>query len=78
MYKDYYAFELVSNFAKENKIPFINTLNDFLNREEKKKCFYDYDGHMTPEGYKIVAGGIYDSSVFKGVLKNYMPYVILK
>ncbi|MDO8580799.1 MAG: O-antigen ligase family protein [Candidatus Omnitrophota bacterium] len=72
LYTDYYPFELVESFAKENGIPFINTLGAFpLNSSEK--FFFNWDGHMTPAGNKIVAKGVVDSPVLEDVVKPFMP-----
>ncbi len=78
-YDDYYAFELLANFANENKINFINTLPYFLeNKKEGVKYFFDFDGHMMPAGYKMVADGVINNNVFKGVIKRFMPYIDLE
>ena len=67
-YTDYYPFELLSQFADKEGIPFINTLDDFLGAPADQKYFYDWDGHMTPAGYKIVAESIVRSKVFQDLL----------
>ena len=69
LYTDYYPFELLQTFAQEQNIPFINTLPDFPKTDEKK-FFYDYDGHMTPDGYAIVAHSILNHPVFKNTLEH--------
>jgi len=64
LYTDHLAFEIVETYAKENNIPFINTLDEFL-KAENKKYFFDWDGHMTPDGYKIVAQTILNHPNFQ-------------
>ncbi|HLF17556.1 MAG TPA: hypothetical protein VI749_01520 [Candidatus Omnitrophota bacterium] len=66
-YSDRLPFEMVEAFAKANDIPFINTLDAFL-AAPKKQYFFDWDGHMTPEGNKIVADVIVRSPAFQGIL----------
>jgi len=73
LYTDYYPFDLVESFAAEHGIPFINTLENFLN-VPKDKYFFDYDGHMNPKGYRIVAESIFNNQVFSDQLQK----VILK
>ncbi|MBF0385884.1 MAG: hypothetical protein HQL27_08445 [Candidatus Omnitrophica bacterium] len=77
-YTDYYAFELMEKFAKENGIAFVNTLPYFLeNKKEGEIYYFDYDGHMTPSGYKMVSDSVIEDRVFKGVIKKFMPYLDL-
>jgi len=67
LYTDHFPFELVGSYARENNLPFINALDDFLKAPEQK-YFFDWDGHMTPEGNKIVADVIVRSPAFQGIL----------
>jgi len=67
LYTDYYPFELVESFAQDENIPFINTLSDFPKTDETK-FFYDYDGHMTPAGYAVVANSIVANPSFKEIV----------
>lgn len=53
-YADYYPFELMKDFTGREGILFINTLPGFLSAP-KEQYFYNWDGHMTPAGNKIVA-----------------------
>ena len=68
VYKDYYPFELVGGYAKERGIPYINSLNNFLTAP-KKKFFFDFDGHLTVEGNKIVAQTIANNPEFLASIK---------
>ncbi|MBF0486103.1 MAG: SGNH/GDSL hydrolase family protein [Candidatus Omnitrophica bacterium] len=63
-YDDYLPFEMVRDYANRNNIPFINTLDAFL-RAPKDKYFFDWDGHMTTAGNRIVAEELAHSSVLK-------------
>lgn len=67
-YTDYFPFELVEEFARKNHIPFINTLDAFLLAEDKP-YFYDWDGHMTPAGYEIVAQTVVLNPAFQQKLR---------
>lgn len=69
IYDDYYAFDLMKDYAKENNIPFINTLPVFLKNNDRK-LFFDVDGHFTPETNKLVAKDIVDNKVFEDVFNN--------
>ena len=69
IYDDYYAFDLMGDYAKENNIPFINTLPVFLENNDKK-LFFDIDGHFTPETNKIVAKDIVNNKTFIDVLNG--------
>ena len=66
-YTDRYAFELIENFAAENNIAHINTLDDFLKNKDSK-LFFDLDGHLTPEGNKVAADSITRNEAFKKIL----------
>jgi len=69
LYTDHYAFELVESYAKEQGIPFINTLDNFP-KNTGTKYFFDYDGHMTPAGYSIVADGITGNLQFRKIINK--------
>ncbi len=69
LYTDRYSFDLVENFAKENQIPFYNTLDDFLNAP-LKDYFFNWDGHMTPAGYEVVGKSVAKSKVFLRILEK--------
>jgi len=63
-YNDYYAFDLVENFARKNNIPYINTLGEFL-KTKNEKLFFDLDGHLTPKGNSVLADAISKNKDFK-------------
>lgn len=43
------------NIAEQNDFIWIKILDDFSNTNTDKKLFYRLDGHLTPEGSKVVA-----------------------
>ena len=67
VYDDYYAFELLENWAAKNNAPCINTLPDFLDNAEKN-LFFNIDGHFTPEANGIVAQAVLKNDDFNSVL----------
>lgn len=62
-YKDYYVFEMVEKFAIKNNIPFVNTLEDFLNAPADQ-YFFNWDGHMTPAANRILVQSVMRHPVF--------------
>lgn len=57
VYNDYYAFDMLEDYAKRNNIPYINILPDLLKARDEH-LFFDLDGHFTPEANKIAAKAI--------------------
>ncbi len=72
LYTDHYPFQLMESFTRQNDIAYINSLDDFLRdkKQNNRELFYNWDGHMKPEGYKIVADGVYDDLVFQRILNG--------
>jgi len=68
-YKDYYPFEIMERFARQEKIPFINTLTGFLVAAEDM-YFFNWDGHMTPKGNHIVVDQILSDNTFLNLLQR--------
>ena len=68
-YDDYYAFDLLENYAKQSGIPYINLLPAFLEKKNKN-LFFDIDGHFTPEANAVAARAITENDVFKKILDN--------
>lgn len=69
VYDDYYAFDLLQDYAKRRSFPCINLLPSFLKNKDKR-LFFDIDGHFTPEANRIAAGYIVNNPEFKKVLSN--------
>lgn len=69
LYDDYYAFNLLADYAKRNGVLYINTLPSFL-RKSEEKLFFDFDGHFTPTANQVAAEAVVNSSVFQGVLNE--------
>jgi len=69
LYKDYYAFDLLEDYARRNDIKYINLLPAFL-EESKEKLFFDIDGHFTPKANAIVAERLVHSVILKEALDD--------
>ncbi len=54
---DHLPFELMQALSEREHISFINTLGAFLSAP-REKFFFDWDGHMTPAGNRIVASAV--------------------
>lgn len=68
-YTDYYPFELMKKFTDKAGIAFVNTLPEFLSAP-KDEYFFNWDGHMTPAGNKIVARTVLTDPRFLKLLEN--------
>ena len=71
LYDDYYAFDLLEDYARRNNIPYINLLPDFLNNKNEK-LFFDVDGHFTPTANRIAARAIVENRDFERLLADAM------
>ncbi|MGB2706121.1 MAG: SGNH/GDSL hydrolase family protein [Candidatus Omnitrophota bacterium] len=67
-YDDYYAFDLLEDYAKRNNIPCINVLPALLENNDKE-LFFPIDGHFTPEANKITAEAIVKDKAFREALE---------
>ena len=65
-YDDYYAFDILEDYAKRNEIGCINLLPNFLKNKEKR-LFFDIDGHFTPEADRVAADAIVANPAFNKV-----------
>lgn len=68
-YTDHLPFELMAQYARDRGIPFINTLDDFL-QAPSRPYFFDWDGHLTPEGNAIVSSAVASDSSLKEILQE--------
>ncbi len=66
-YDDHLAFEIVEDFARQNNIPYVNTLAAFL-RAPRAKYFFDWDGHLTDAGNRIVSDALLADKTFLDVV----------
>lgn len=69
VYGDYYAFDLLEDYAKRSRVPCINLLPAFL-KEKDRRLFFDWDGHFTPEANEIAAGEIAASPILTRALET--------
>lgn len=65
IYDDYYAFELLEEYARRNNVPCINLLPYFLSHSDED-LFFDLDGHFTPVANRIAAKAIVSNPLVSG------------
>lgn len=49
---------LLERFSSQEGVPLINTFGRFREAAGRAKLFYDWDGHMTPAGHRVVAEAV--------------------
>ncbi len=64
------ALRLLQEFAKQARIPLINTFPRFTEAARTQKLFYDWDGHLTPAGHQVVATALVQDPQFLAVLRR--------
>lgn len=64
IYDDYYAFDILEDYAARKKVPCINLLTAFL-AEKNEQLFFDIDGHFTPIANKAAADALINNPVFQ-------------
>jgi hypothetical protein len=60
VYDDYYALYMLEDYARQNGVPCINLLPEFL-KHKGERLFFDIDGHFTPAANRIAAKAIADN-----------------
>jgi hypothetical protein len=61
------ALAILRRFCEEEQVPFIETIGSFR-EAASERLFYDEDGHLTPEGHRVLAGHILrDPQVLRAV-----------
>ena len=73
IYDDYYAFDLVEDYVRRNRIPYINLLPAFL-KNKGKELFFDIDGHLTPDANRIAAETIVRNESLEATLQTLLPF----
>lgn len=68
LYDGAFAFELLEAFARANELPFLNTFPAFL-EAKGRKLFFDWDGHFTPAGHRVVADYLARAPEFQAFLE---------
>jgi hypothetical protein len=46
---------LMERFAETEGIPLINTFESFQQADKQEQLFYNWDGHFTPAGHRVLA-----------------------
>ena len=67
-----YALRLFERFAQQERIPLVNTFGSFSAAAKTQPLFYDWDGHFTPAGHRVVATHLLQDPVFLQLLHRRM------
>ncbi len=62
------ALSLFEQFAAEQGLELLNTVDSFRRAAASEKLFYDQDGHFTPAGHRVLADHVLHEARFLGVL----------
>jgi lysophospholipase L1-like esterase len=63
------ALSVFSRFCANEDIPLINTFGAFVEAAKSEKLFYDWDGHVRPEGHRVLADALVKDSEFLAGLR---------
>ena len=64
------ALATFTRFSAEEHVPLINTFESFRAAAQSAKLFYDWDGHMTPEGQRVLAAHVLQDPQFLALLRQ--------
>ena len=64
------ALALLTEFTRDQRVPFINTFDSFRAAGTTTKLFYDEDGHFTPAGQQVLAEHLLRDPVFRSSLSR--------
>lgn len=62
------AVELLGGFCAKEGIRFVNTIGSFRAAAASEKLYYDWDGHFTPAGHRVLAEHLLRDPQFQAVL----------
>ncbi len=62
------ALALLSQFSATSGIPLVSTFDSFRGAAASRKLFYDWDGHLTPDGHQVIATHLLNDSRFLALL----------
>ena len=68
-YDDPFPFDFVKAFAAKEGIPVIDLWPAFLAANDQK-LFYDWDGHFTPAGHRVVANALWEAPMIRQLLRR--------
>ncbi|MEK7878609.1 MAG: hypothetical protein AAB285_02010, partial [candidate division NC10 bacterium] len=60
---------LFKRFSDEEDIPLVNTFDSFKAAAKSERLFYDWDGHFTPAGQRVVANHLLRDPAFLASLQ---------
>ena len=58
----------LQRFADRQGLPLIGTFADFRAAAKTEKLYYDWDGHMTPAGHRVIAARVLRDPAFLALL----------
>ena len=64
------ALATFTRFSTEEHVPLINTFDSFRTAARSEKLFYDWDGHMTPAGHRVLAEHVLHDPQFLKLLRE--------
>ncbi len=64
------AVSVFQSFADEAHVPLVNTYESFRAAARTEKLFYDWDGHMTPAGHRVIAQHLVHDPQFLALLRQ--------
>ena len=62
------AVSIFEEFSRSYDIPLVNTFESFRAAAERQKLFFDWDGHFTPAGHRVLAEHFANDDGFLRVL----------
>jgi len=69
LYEARAALELLHEFSRTAHIPLVNTIDHFKEAAKAEKLFYDWDGHLTPAGHRVLADDVVNNPLVLSTLR---------
>lgn len=64
------ALSLFERFSNEEQVPLVDTFERFRSAAKTEKLFYDWDGHCTPAGQRVIATSLVQDPQFLALLRQ--------
>ena len=64
------ALTIFRRFSDQERVPLVNTFPRFVDAAKREKLFYDWDGHMTSAGQRVVAEALVSDPDFLVLLQH--------
>lgn len=65
---------LYVHFGEEEHIPVIMTFPSFQAAARTEKLYYDWDGHMTPAGHRVLASHVLHDPTFMALVRQHVAH----